>query len=159
MTLRLEDIELIKRLKYTYARSLDTGNITRAAACFTEDAEIDYRGGSYRFTLKGRIPIEEALRAAFHPGLVGSHTMHMPVIDVHDDDTADGEWTLIDYALNLAEDNKATVGAAHYFDHYVKTDGNWLIARTEYDRIYERVYRETEPGVTAHMLATVLADR
>jgi hypothetical protein len=159
VTLRLEDIEHIKRLKYRYARALDTGDIDGAGACFTEDAEVDYRGGSYRFALRGRGPIVEALRAAFHPGLVGSHTMHMPIIDVHEDDSADGQWTLLDYALNLHEDNKATVGAAHYRDHYVKRDGQWLIARTEYDRIYERVYRETDPGLTAHMLATVLAAR
>lgn len=157
--LRLKDIELIKRLKYRYARALDTGDIGRAGACFTENAEIDYRGGSYRFKQKGRVAIEEAMRTAFHPGLVGSHTMHMPVIDVYDDDTADGQWTLIDYALNLTDDNKATIGTAHYFDHYVKLDGHWLIARTEYNRIYGRVYREAEPGITAHMLAAVLAGR
>ena len=150
MTLRLEDIEHIKRLKYTYARALDTGDIAGACACFTEDAEIDYRGGSYRFTLKGRDHILAAMRAAFHPGLVGSHTMHMPIIDVHDDDTADGRWTLIDYALNLSEGNKTTVGAAHYVDRYVREDGRWLIARTEYDRIYERVYHDAAPGLTAH---------
>ena len=159
MSLRLEDIELIRRLKYSYVRMLDTGDIDGVAALFTEDAEIDYRGGSYRFTLQGRDRIVEAMRGAFHPQLVGSHTVHMPIIDVHDDDTADGRWTLIDYALNLAEDNKTTVGAAHYVDRYVSRDGRWLIARTEYDRVYERVYHDPAPGVTAHLLAQVLASR
>ena len=154
MSLLLEDIEHIKRLKYSYARALDTGDIDAACACFTDDAEIDYRGGTYRFALKGRDKIADAMRAAFHPGLAGSHTMHMPIIDVHDDDTADGRWTLLDYALNLAEGNKTTVGAAHYLDRYVRQDGRWLIARTEYDRIYERVYHDPEPGLTAHILAT-----
>lgn len=150
MTLRLEDIEYIKRLKYSYARALDTGDIEGACALFTEDAEIDYRGGSYRFQLKGRDLILDAMRGAFHAGLVGSHTMHMPIIDVHDDDTADGRWTLIDYALDRSDGNKTTVGAAHYLDRYVKQGGRWLIARTEYDRIYERVYHDPAPGLTAH---------
>lgn len=153
MTLRLEEIERIKRLKYTYARALDTGDVAAACALFTEDAEIDYRGGSYRFAVKGRDAIRAAMDGAFHAGLVGSHTMHMPIIDVFDDDSAEGRWTLIDYALNLHEGNKTTVGAAHYLDRYVKCDGQWLIARTEYDRIYERVYHDPAPGLTTHFAA------
>ena len=36
---------------------------------------------------------------------------------------------------------------------YVRQDGRWLIARTEYDRIYERVYEDLDPGLTAHFRA------
>lgn len=154
MSLRLEDIELIRRLKYTYARAIDTGDMATVASLFTEDAEVDYRGASYRFTLAGRDAIVAALSQAFHPRFVGSHTVHMPIIDVHDDDTAEGRWTLLDYACDMANDNKTTIGAAHYLDSYVKRDGRWLIARSEYDRVYERVFNDPDPHVTAHILAT-----
>ena len=66
MTLRLEDIELIRRLKYSYSRALDTCDTEVLASLLTEDAAIDYRGGSYHFKLKGRDAIVAALRAAFH---------------------------------------------------------------------------------------------
>ena len=84
--------------------------------------------------------------------------VHMPVIEI-DGDTATGLWTLRDYALNLAEDNKVTEGAAHYRDHYVRRDGRWMIARTEYDRVYERVYQDEYPSLTAHLLAELHAAR
>ena len=147
-SLRLDDIERIKRVKYRYARALDTRDIDILASLFTEDAEIDYRGGTYRFTVSGRDAIVAAMRAAFPPHLVGSHTMHMPLIDVHDDGTADGRWSLLDYALDLANGNKTTIGAAYYTDRYICQDGCWLIARSEYDRVYERVYFDADPGLT-----------
>lgn len=159
MSLRLEDIEWIRRLKYSYSRAIDTADMATVATLFTEDATVDYRGGSYHVKLSGRDAIVEALRGMFVPTFVGSHTVHMPVIDVHDDDSADGTWTLLDYALNLAEGNKTTVGAAIYRDHYVKRDGRWLIAHSEYDRVYERVYTDPAPGLTAHLLATANAGR
>lgn len=153
MSLRLEDIELIRRLKYTYSRALDTGDMATVASLFAEDATIDYRGGSYHVQLTGRDAIVGALSGMFNPQFVGSHTMHMPVIDVLDDENATGTWTLLDYALNLAEGNKTTVGSAIYRDRYVKQDGRWLIAHSEYDRVYERVYFDPAPGLTAHFLA------
>jgi hypothetical protein len=157
VSLRLEEMELIRRLKYTYSRAIDTGDIATVEGLFTEDATVDYRGGSYRVRLAGREAIVAALRGMFGPGLVGSHTVHMPVIDVADDDSATGTWTLIDYPLNLAEENKVTVGTAIYRDRYVRQAGRWLIAHSEYDRVYERVYHDPAPGLTAHMLAAVKA--
>lgn len=153
MSLRLEDIELIKRVKYLYCRGLDSSDGPLLASLFTEDAGIDYRGGTYRFQMSGRDAIVEALVAAFHPRFVGSHTVHHPVIDVHDDDTADGHWTLVDYACDLAQGNKTTVGQSFYRDRYVKRDGRWLISFAEYDRVYERVWQEAQVNLTAHMLA------
>ncbi len=152
MSMRLEDIELIKRVKYLYCRSLDTCDSGLVASLLTEDATIDYEGGTYHFKAEGREAIVEALRQAFHAQMVGCHTVHHPVIDVHDDDTADGHWTLVDYALNLV-DRKATVGSSFYVDTYVKTDGVWRIKTATYKRVYERVYVEPEVGLTAHMLA------
>ena len=154
MSLRLEDIDLIKRVKYSYVRALDAGAIDALAELFTADAEIDYRGGTYRFTVKGRDEIVAAMCGAFHAGLVGSHTVHMPLIDVHDDD----QWTLLDYALNLAEDNKTMIGASHYVDRYVREDGQWRIARSgNWPGVRAGVFHDPAPGLTAHLLGRTLA--
>ena len=152
MSLRLEDIELIRRLKYLYCRSLDTCDSSLMTTLLTEDASIDYEGGTYRFQMQGRDAIVEALRQSFHAQFVGCHVVHHPVIDVHDDDTADGHWTLVDYALDMAQGNKTTVGSSFYIDTYVKTDGAWRIKTASYKRVYERVYIERDVGLTAHML-------
>jgi uncharacterized protein (TIGR02246 family) len=152
MSMHLEDIERIKQLKYRYCRAIDLCDTAALRTMFTEDASVDYLGGSYHFEISGRDAIVDMLRDSFYPQFVGCHTVHQPVIEVHDDDTADGEWTLLDYALKMDKGNEATVGAATYKDHYVKRDGAWLIHRATYQRVYERVYTEQEVGLTAHLL-------
>lgn len=152
MGLRLEDIELIKQLKYRYCRALDIGDFAALTELLTEDIAIDYRGGTYHFALAGRDAVIGAMKQAFYADFVGSHTVHMPVITVHDDDTADGEWTLLDYAVKLDQGNEATSGSAIYTDHYLKQGGQWRIARSSYIRVYERVYTEHEVGLKSHLL-------
>ena len=71
MSLRLEDIELIRRLKYLYCRAIDTCDSSLAASLLTEDVTIDYEGGTYHFTAEGREAVVDALRQAFHAQLVG----------------------------------------------------------------------------------------
>lgn len=154
MTFDFEAIERIKRVKYLYCRGIDTRDIPLLGTLFTEDASIDYQGGSYRFQAEGRDAILAALEAAFHDGLVACHTVHHPIIDVHGDGTADGEWRLIDYALNLRENNLTTVGAATYRDKYVLRDGAWKISRATYTRIYERVFNEPDAALTFHILGS-----
>ncbi|MDT0575341.1 nuclear transport factor 2 family protein [Croceicoccus sp. F390] len=156
--LDLQAIELIKRLKYNYCRSIDTCNTAMLREVFAEDAKIDYRGGTYRFEMAGRDGIVDALETAFHKDFIASHTVHMPIIDV-DGDHATGKWTLVDYALNLAKNNETTVGAAHYDDEYVHRDGRWQILRSQYERVYERVYHDADPYLTAHMLPDLHAAR
>jgi len=45
MGLRLEDIELIKRVKYLYCHGIDTADIPLLKSIFVEDVEVDYTGG------------------------------------------------------------------------------------------------------------------
>ena len=77
----LVDIELIKRLKYKYARCLDQKLWTEIADCFTADARAAYSGGNYSF--EGRDAIVDFLSRSmgaetFH----SSHKMHHPEIDL-----------------------------------------------------------------------------
>ena len=152
MALRLEDIELIKRLKYRYCTAIDTCDTAVFPTLFTDDIAIDYVGGSYRFQANGVAEVVGALTAAFHGEFLSSHTVHHPIIDVHDDDTADGRWTLVDY--NIQFDQKLiTTGTSFYVDKYVKRNGEWRIKASSYSRLYEIVDPlEGKINLTAHYL-------
>jgi hypothetical protein len=153
MTLPLEDIELIKRVKYRYCRGIDTANIPELKELFTEDASVCYVGGSYRFEAQGRDKILEALEYAFHSQAVACHNVHHPEIDVISPTEAKGTWYLKDWFLDL-KNMVITDGTALYKDKYVKRDGKWLIQRAAYERIYEIVTPVTQvPNITAHYLA------
>ena len=155
MSLRLEDIELIKRLKYKYWRCIDTGDIASLRDSLTEDMRVDYNGGTYRWQMTGRDQILEAIAGSFNANGVGCHTGHHPEIDVLTDTTATGIWYLTDIFINLKEKVRTT-GSALYRDKYVKVAGQWRIAESTYERVYEQVERFTEPpNLTAHWLARV----
>lgn len=157
MTLDLQAIEQIKRLKYEYCEGIDTCDAELLRSVFSEDVTVDYQGGTYRFQAQGRDNVVNALKQAFHPEFVACHAVTMPIIDVHADGTADGRWRLIDYAMNLRENNLVTVGAAIYRDKYVLVDGAWKISHASYTRIYERVFHEPDAALTAHILGTKAA--
>lgn len=156
MSLRLEDIELIKQLKYKYCRGIDTCDIALLDSIMTDDMSVDYLGGSYHFQAEGKAAVLAALKAAFHPNFVGSHTVHHPIIEVHDDGTADGHWTLIDYSLNL-NDLRVTQGSSFYKDRYRFEGGQWKLQRASYTRLYEMVETlPARPTLTAHLLGGYL---
>ncbi len=152
MALRLEDMELCKQLKYRYCKAIDTCNMPLLKSLLTEDAAVDYNGGIYRFKEEGRDNVLAAIERSFSPQLVSSHTVHHPIITVHDDDTADGEWTLTDWTMSLDYGNMVVEGTAFYVDKYVKQNGKWLIRRASYTRLYERVYQAQDANLTAHFL-------
>ena len=154
-SLRLEDIELIKRVKHTYFRSIDMGDIKALEDLFIPDVQVLYVGGTYRWEIKGREPLLASIAAAFNSNSVGCHTGHHPEIEVLTDSTAIGTWYLTDIYLNLVDQTRTT-GSALYKDKYVKQDGRWRIAETTYTRVYEQIEKLAEPPVlTSHHLASV----
>lgn len=152
MSSKLEIIEEIKQVKYAYCRAIDTCNLAELEKVFIEDAEIDYHGGTYRFQAQGRDKILAAIGGSFHEDFVACHTVHMPIIKLTSDKTATGQWRLLDYAMNLREDNLVTIGAAEYVDDYVLDGDQWRIKKSSYTRIYERVFKESDPALTAYIL-------
>ena len=144
-----EDIEAIKRVKYNYCNGIDRCDLDLLESILCADVEIDYVGGTYRYKVSGRENFLAAVKASFNPEFVSCHTVHMPFIDVIDETRASGRWRLLDYAMNLAEDNLVTIGAAEYQDIYQKgTDDLWRIRSSGYERIYERVFKEPDPALT-----------
>lgn len=153
MSLPLEDIELIRQLKYRYCRCIDTANIAELEELFTEDASVCYVGGSYRFEVQGRAAILEALGQAFHAEAIALHQVNHPEITVTSPTEATGTWYLKDWFLDLRH-KIITDGSAFYRDRYVKQNGQWRIQHASYSRVYEIVTPVTEvPNITAHYLA------
>jgi len=152
MTLDLVAIELIKQLKYTYCRALDTANLDLLASLLTEDISIDFKGATYHIQANGRDEVIATLGAFFHSQFVGCHTPQMPVITVHDETSAEGLWRLADYACDLSADNLTTVGACEYTDRYRFEDGRWKIQTSSYTRLFERTFNDPDPGVKFHYL-------
>jgi hypothetical protein len=133
----LVEIELIKRLKYAYARCLDLKRWDELAECFTEDAVAAYSGGGYTF--EGRDAIIGFLRRAmgaetFH----SSHKMHHPEIELTGATTARGVWALDDVVVDTQWDITIR-GASFYEDEYVRLGGAWRIRRTGYRRVFEEI--------------------
>ena len=124
----LVEIELIKRLKYKYARCLDQKLWDEIAECFTADAYAAYSGGGYSF--EGRDAIVDFLcRSMGAETFHSSHKMHHPEIDLTGPDTAHGVWALDDVVVMT--DFELTIrGCSFYDDDYVKQDGAWRIQRT-----------------------------
>src|SRR6185436_18970175 len=101
MSLRLEDIELCRRLKHRYFRSIDTRDVEALREIFRPDATIRYIGGSYDFKAEGRDAIVGALEMAFHKRFASIHAGFCEEINVHSDTEAEGIWYLSDWALDL----------------------------------------------------------
>jgi len=149
----LEDIESIKRVKYNYCNGIDRCDLALLESILTQDVEIDYVGGTYRYKVSGRKNFLDAVKGSFNPNFVSCHSVHMPFIDLTSATTATGRWRLLDYAMNLDEDNLVTIGTAEYVDVYEKSkDGLWRIKSSGYERIYERVFNEPEPALTHYFL-------
>ena len=151
---QLSDFEDIRTLKHRYFRGIDTADIELLKSLFTEDIEVDYRGGSYRARISGRDNMLEFLANSFNANALAMHHGHMPEITLTGGDTAEGIWYLED--LFIARDVRLkTMGTALYSDIYRREKGRWKIARSEYDRVVELVSPlEPEVEITSHYLST-----
>ena len=138
----LEQIELIKRLKYRYMRALDMKQWDELADCITEDAVTDYDSGKYSF--QGKVNIIDFLKQYMdRPTLITQHQVHHPEIDLTSETTAKGIWYFQDIVIDL-DANTTLRGAAFYHDEYEKVDEQWKIKRTGYIRTYEEIEERSE---------------
>ena len=122
----LEDIESIRRLKYTYPYIADAGvrdasKMQAFADLFVEDAWIDF---DFMGVHKGRKAV-----MAFYSDQVAnilSYSAHMltnPLIDL-DGDKATGQWYVI-VPNTFRATNQATWLQAVYTEEYVRVGGAW----------------------------------
>lgn len=133
----LLEIEKIKQLKARYLRGLDTNDWETFAGSMAEDCSGRYNGGKLSFDARDDI-------VAFMRDNLGGdkvitlHQGHQPEIEIIDDSNARGSWYLQDLVIHL-EAGIRLYGSAIYKDLYRKIDGQWLIAETGYQRVFEAV--------------------
>lgn len=126
---RLEDMEEIKKLKYTYAKILDEGyDPLKVASLFVEDGlwSISGVGG----TARGRENIKAHSEKLGNDVIWGQHNMFSPIIEISEDGlSAKGEFYLLCLLTMKAPESKegkgAYVLAGKYRDKFVKIDGKW----------------------------------
>jgi ketosteroid isomerase-like protein len=144
----LVEIEAIKRLKYRYARLLDTKNFDALIDLFVEDATASYSGGQLSYD--GRDAIVGFLRTALgSTTMLTSHLVGQPEIELTGPDTAEGTWALQDMVI-VADQGVEIRGTAFYEDRYVKVGDAWKFRHTGYRRVYEEMGpRPPEAKITA----------
>lgn len=128
---KLEDMEAIKTLKYTYATILDEGyDPDRVAALFTPDGlwSITGVGG----TARGTEAIKAHSRNLGKDIIWGQHNMFAPIITVADDgESAVGTFYLIcllTMRADTPQGREAYILAGKYKDKFVKVAGKWLFS-------------------------------
>lgn len=131
-------LEEIRRAKYRYLRCVDLKLWDEFADVFTEDAVAEYDTPVLGRTLRleGREAIVEYMRSALGPGMITTHLVSHPEIEI-DGDRARGTWCLEDTVI-VMEHRLLIRGAAYYEDTYLRCpDGRWRVSRTGHERTYE----------------------
>lgn len=150
---QLSDLEDIRQLKARYFRCIDTGNETELATLFTEDVDVDLKGGGYRLRVQGRAEMIDFIGSSFNSDIVAMHHGHTPEIGFNGPDQARGTWYLQDRFIDPVRGTD-TVGSSLYHDTYRRTGEGWKIAASEYERVYEEVSPiRPDATLTAHLLA------
>jgi hypothetical protein len=125
----------LEELKYRYTRTLDHKDWAGFRACFVDDATATYGG---RLEFASADEIVAYMQENLGPTMVTLHQVHHPELAV-DGDAATGTWSLQDRVI-MTEFRLLLDGYSCYHDRYVRgDDGQWRIAHTGYERIYEHI--------------------
>lgn len=131
-------IEEIKRLKHRYFRTLDLKQWDDFADCLAGDVSARYGTQAMGEPLHydNRADVVAFMTENLGGGIITIHIANHPEIDV-DGDTATGSWAFEDTVV--VPDFKVQIrGGGYYRDTYRRDpDGQWRIASTQYERIYE----------------------
>ncbi len=144
----LIEIEAIKQLKARYQRAVDTKDWELMRSVLAPEARSVYSDGKFSFDNREDI-IDFLSKGLGSPAIQSMHHAHTPEIELTSETTAKGIWYLEDFVLSEHPSESAphgTVlhGTGIYHDEYVKIDGQWQIARTGYERIFEDVQPRAE---------------
>ena len=132
---RWEAVEQIKSLKHRYFRACDAKDPQGFRDCFVPGAPVDY-GELGSTDAEGMASVFESIALqevdGRHVILDMHHGLHAD-IEVHEDGTATGRWTLRFRQVNLIERTES-VTSGEYRDEYVVQDGRWRMAACRFQR-------------------------
>ncbi|NLV78637.1 MAG: nuclear transport factor 2 family protein [Rhodococcus sp.] len=133
----LAAVEQIARVKFRYARALDTKSWSELADTLIPEATAVY---GEHLSFESRDVFVNFLENTLGVHMITEHHCSHPEIDLSDDGrTATGTWLLADTVI-VPEDGMVLRGSAHYHDRYVLCeDDRWRIAHTGYERNWETV--------------------
>ena len=139
---RLEAIEAIRQLKARYFHACDSKQPEIVRECFAP-GNIELRYGRI-----GNFDNREDMLAVFtelacQPHIVEMHHGQNPRIEVQDADHATGVWGLYYYLIDTRR-QIVTQLAGFYDDAYVRSDGQWRIARSQYEVTSTQVFDLSE---------------
>jgi len=131
----LENIEAIKRLRYTYCYLCDEYKMDELLQLFAKDAQADFHEfGQY---------VGNAEVARFYKDIVPKamtffvHMVSNPMIDIIDDQHANGKW----YAdVPAVLDGEARWMCGRYEEEYIKENGQWKFKVMKFFWFYETPY-------------------
>jgi len=127
---KLEDVEAIRALKARYLWCCDRKDPAGMRACFADGpVHIDYGA-------VGTFDRADALAKVFkdigcHDYMVEMHHGMNPQIEVLDEATAKGKWSLHYFLINTRTKGLTQL-AGYYEDEYRKLKGEWRISRTKF---------------------------
>lgn len=136
---KLLTIEEIKQLKSRYCRVIDDKRWDELPALFTSDARFDGFGSAPPGATREQFADGVATRLA---RALSIHQLHVPEIEVLDDDRARGIFPMMDY-LEFPTDETPIetpgslgyVGFGHYEEEYRREAGHWRIAYSRLSRL------------------------
>ena len=136
----------IEQLKYRYLRALDLKDWEGFAEVFEPEATGSYGAG---LEFGSAAEIVAFMRESLGPDIITVHQVHHPEISLsgagesagpegrRSGRTATGTWMLMDRVIAVSH-GVLIEGASVYRDEYrCGSDGQWRIAMTGYERIYE----------------------
>ena len=140
----LQAVAEIMRLKYRYARALDTKDWSELASTLTPDVDAVY---GEHLVFDSRDAFIGFLENTLATRLITEHRCSHPEIEFSEDGrSATGVWLLSDTVI-IPEDGMLLRGSAYYHDRYsLGEDGCWRISRTGYRRNWETVTPMGESG-------------
>lgn len=125
---RLRDYEDIRALKARYLFACDNKDPKGMRACFADGrVHIDY-GVIGTFDSADKL-VALYTQLACHDHIIEMHHGSNPQIEVFDDGTAKGRWSL-HYQQIDTQNNTLTQLGAYYDDKYRKVHGGWKIVET-----------------------------
>jgi len=137
---KLEDIEEIRSLQYTYAYLIDTRQFDKVSDLFADDFVAEWGfAGPYK--------TKEELREFFTGPIaatlaMSAHQMLAPIIEVQGD-KATGTWYLLVAQTNVTPQGEVAVWIqGKYENTYVRVDGDWKFSHLKFNMLFGTPYED-----------------